>query len=242
MFNASLRLIAVLAVAIGIVSATPSAGQGQKPQPMAELPSDAQLDALLAARKWDELAIGLSRARTHEANDRLMNWLGIRINAGDGFFLGFLYARGLWALGNRQKVDDPRKDMRVTAGKMALYTYELIAIDGAKCRDNSGPQSRLYLFMGGLRPVLDFLKSKSEQVKVHTVDAAIALEKRTAPLRKEDDVLCQGGVSLEDYEQALVGGKKPPSRGSQYLAPEQYRPIQEQTRSRMKAELLKLVK
>jgi hypothetical protein len=63
------------------------------------LPSDAELDALWAARKWNDLGEALSHPDSSASFSRSMDWLHTRLEAGGGLMLGILYARDLWILG-----------------------------------------------------------------------------------------------------------------------------------------------
>ena len=113
-----------------------------------------------------------------------MNWLQTRIWSGGGFFLGILYSRDLWVTGSALNVDDPAKDLRLTAGLIALYTYQLILIDGAKCEDRSAPDNRMSQLFSARAATLVFLKKQPADLKSKIVDLSIALEKKTAPLRR----------------------------------------------------------
>jgi hypothetical protein len=138
-----LTLLAGFVMLAGLLTNERSAAQFQQPAAVAPLPPDDELDAMLAARKWNDLGAALSRARSGEPVLRMMNWLQSRIDTGGGFLVGFLFAKDLWELGNARKNDDPNADNRITAGLITLYVYELIAIDGAKCGDKTAPDHRL---------------------------------------------------------------------------------------------------
>jgi hypothetical protein len=83
---------------------------------VASLPSDEQLDALLAARNWEGLVAAFESVRSDESSVRALDWLDARINSGGGSLLGFLYSRALWDIGSAQNVNDPDKDLRFRAG------------------------------------------------------------------------------------------------------------------------------
>jgi len=222
----------------------------------ASLPSDEQLDALLAARNWEGLVTAFESVRSDESSVRALDWLDARINAGGGSLLGFLYSRALWDIGSAQNVNDPDKDLRFRAGLMVLYTLQLIIIDGTKCADQSAPGHRLDQLMAGYGPVLQYLKTKNAKFKAKVIDA-IALEKRTAPLRKDDDWLCRGG--LEEMTAGIEAGRTkqvptppdqlgttvvvdpPPDYAPKFVAPEKYKPIQEKARSEIRSGLLKML-
>lgn len=61
-------------------------------------------------------------------------------------------------------------------------------------------------------PVLRFLKGRPAGVKSTAVDAAISLEKMTAPVRKDDDLICRAVMA-----QIMAGLE----RGTQQELPKQ---------------------
>jgi hypothetical protein len=223
----------------------------------ADLPSDQDLDALLLAKKWNELGTALSRAKSPESVGRKLDWLQSRLDVGGGSLLGFIYAKDLWDIGEAQKVKDPNQDLRLTAGLITLYTYELIAIDGAKCADHSAPSHRVDQLVMNNAPALAYLKAQPQELKDKIVNLAIAMEKKTASLRKLDDLLCRSG--LEEMQAGLAAGKTrevptPPGQvgksveveapadfAPRLLTPQSYQPDQERARANMKATLLKLI-
>jgi hypothetical protein len=87
---------------------------------VAGLPSDADLDALLIARNWDELGAALPRSGPTSEFARKLNWLKAKIDNGEGFFLALNFARRFWINDSELKID-PAKDPRVTAGLYVLY-------------------------------------------------------------------------------------------------------------------------
>jgi hypothetical protein len=104
------------------VNADPSLAQTQTPARASALPSDAELDALVAARNWGGLSTALSQAADGEPLMRKLNWLHSRIPAGGPSLLGFTAVRDMWKVGVNVKQPDPNKDFRITAGMLALYT------------------------------------------------------------------------------------------------------------------------
>jgi len=251
-----LTLVAGFVMLAGLLTNDPSVAQFQQPAAVAPLPPDHELDAMLAARKWSDLGAALSHVRSGESVLRMMNWLQSRIDTGGGFLLGFVLAKNLWELGNARKNDDPNADNRITAGLITLYTYELIAIDGAKCGDKTAPDHRLQQLLMTNGPALAYLKTKPDAIKVSVVEIAIALEKKTAPLRKLDDLLCRDG--LEQMQAGIVAGtthdvqspgqygrtvavEAPKDFAPRVLLPGQYEPAQESARLKMKGNLLKLL-
>ena len=221
------------------------------------LPSDADLDALLAARSWDRLGNALSQPGTKEEAWKRLNWLKTRVEGGAGFFVSIIYARDLWAIGSLQKVDNPALDLRESAAVISLYTYEIIVIDGAKCEDRSAPSNHLTQLLKSRAAALAFLKQQPPELKSKMVDLAIGLEQKTAPLRTDDDLICRGGMdqmkaSLDRRSQQqastpagqtgnTVAVAPPPDWSPKLVSPETYRPMQEKARDAMREYLLKFV-
>jgi hypothetical protein len=252
-------VLSILTLVSGVVLffSAATAQQPPAPAPSAGLASDTDLDALLAAQNWNELGAALSRPYTKDEIKRKLNWLKTRMENGAGFLVPLLYARDLWVLGNSLKVDDPAKDMRVSAAMISLYAYELIAIDGLKCEDSSAPSHRATQLFGARAATLAFLKQQPPDLKSKIVDIAIALEQKTAPLRKDDDLICRDGMNqmragLERGKQQEIPtpeghiGKTiavtPPADWvPKFVAPDVYRPLQDKARASMRENLLKLV-
>ncbi len=258
MFKSRVFLFALIAYG-AIASAAsfcPSVAQTVPPATVAVLPSDTELDSLLVARNWNALGAALSRPGQTETLARQFNWLHTRIDAGGGFLLSLLFARDMWALGAMMKIDDPSKDLRLTAAMMTLYTYELIVIDGAECADQTAPSKRLDQLFAARAETLAYLKKQPVDLKTRIVALAIALEQKTASLRKDDDLICRGG--LEQMRAGIEAGKQheAPDPARQYgkvvvieppadwvpkfVAPELYRPLQDAARSNMRERLLNL--
>jgi hypothetical protein len=249
-------LIAALAVT-ALLPFPPAGAQPQPPPAVHPLPSDADLDALWAARKWNDLGDALSHSDSAASFSKGMDWLHTRLDAGGGLMLGLLYARDLWIVGKSQNIADPAKDTRMTAGMITLYTYEIIVIDGAKCEDKSAPGHRLEQLLVARRETLAYLKQQPQEWKTSVVNIAIAFEKKTANLRREDDLICRGG--LEEYRVAMekgtqhevpntdghygktVDARPPADWVPNFVAPAVYQPLQEKARTDMRASLLRLI-
>ncbi len=159
-----------------------------QPTPMA---SDEQLDAMLARRDWPALGTALSNPADGHDLARSMQWLRGRIEAGGGPFLGFIYARDAWLVGNQLKVADPNSDLRVTAAIITLYTYEIVQLAGARCEDQTEPAHRIAQLLDAQKDTLAFAAQQTPATKTLMLNAAIALERRTAPMRDDDDLLCR---------------------------------------------------
>jgi hypothetical protein len=255
--NALVRFVVGFSMLVGLLGLEPGFAQVLAPSKTASLPQNDQLDALLAARKWNDLSEALRAARDSASVGRMLDWLRARIDAGGGFMLTFVYALKLWQVGNLAKNDDPMHDLRISSGFITMYSYELIVIDGAKCGDRSAPSHRLdQLFMSN-GAALAYLKGRPDDFKAKLVEGAIAMEKKTAPWRPLDDLLCRDG--LEQMQAGIKAGtthevpnttghfgktvavETPPGWEPRILPPEQYTAQQEEARRNMKAALLKLI-
>jgi hypothetical protein len=140
---------------------------------------------MLAARNWNGLSAALQSLQA-DSIVRVMRWLGTQIRTNGGaLLLDLVYTRDLWLAGNTQKVDDPAQDMRVTAATMALYSHAIVMVDGSKCEDETAQTERITQLIRINAPIFAFLKVQPANVQSSVMDIAIALEKRTAPQRKD---------------------------------------------------------
>jgi hypothetical protein len=252
-----LLVVTVVVAVASAISPLPTIAQEQPAAAPSALPADADLDALLAAQNWNGLVAAFARPRDAESLTRALKWLHKKVDTGAGFMVALLYARNLWIAGNAVNIDDPIHDMRITAGLILLYAYELIMIDGAKCEDQSAPGNRASQLFRFNSATFAFLKKERGDLKPKTVDIAIALEKKTAPSRKDDDLICRGG--LEQMKAGLERGaqKEVPNTSGHYrktvevtppadwapkfVSPDIYVPIQDKARTQMREHLLKLI-
>jgi hypothetical protein len=250
----TLLLLIVCAGLFWLSPVSRGSAQSLQPAPAATLPSDTQLNTLLAARNWNGLQLAFSRPRDAVTYVRGLDWLKAKIFAGDGgLLLALIYARDLWLLGESAK----RDELRGTAALMALYASELIWIDGAKCEDRSAPGHRLDQLITGRADTLRFLKTEPAELKQKIVDAAIALERRTAPFRRDDELICRGGLAeisagLErgtrhelppqpGYIGKTVGVEAPPGFVPKFLPAAVYKPAQDKARAEVRASLLRFI-
>jgi hypothetical protein len=229
--------------------------QSQQQPPVHPLPPDAELDALLAAHKWHELAAALSHLDSPASLYRSLNWLEARLDAGGGLLIGLIDARTLWEVGEHLHDPDPRSDLRLTAGMVTLYTFEMIVIDGARCADTSAPANRVLQLRRARQDTLLYLKQQPDAVQNVAIDMALALEKKTAPLRGEDDLVCRGGVA--EFQATAERGAETPGPDTRagptvavrppadwtpaFVGPAVYEPLQARARAGMPAALVRLI-
>jgi len=252
-----LALIIFADVTLFGVSGLPASAQNEPKASLATLPPDSALDAMVEARNWTALGAALSRPPDAASMVRALNWLHVRVDGGAGLMVVLMYTRNLWIAGGALNVSDPSKDIRVTAGLMALYAYELIVIDGAKCEDRSAPSNRASQLLRFNSATFGFLKAQSVELKPKIVEIALALEKKTAPLRKDDDLICRNG--MEEMKAGLERGTQrevpntsghfgktvevapPPDSAPKLVPSATFVPMQESARATMQQNLLKLV-
>jgi hypothetical protein len=106
--------------------------------------------------------------------------------------------------------------LKKTAALMLLYTYELILIDGTKCKDVSAPSYRTDQILTTFPNIVKAFAAFSDVEINDILKIAIQFEHITAPRRADDDFLCRDGLaemqaSLSKYgEQATTVVPTPP--------------------------------
>ncbi|MBW0004169.1 MAG: hypothetical protein JO216_11845 [Hyphomicrobiales bacterium] len=211
--------------------------------------------ALLARGNWNGIQLAFSRPRDGVTFVRGLDWLKAKIFAGDGgLLLPLIYAKDLWVIGESSRKDE----LRDTAVLITLYAYELIQIDGAKCEDRSAPGHRLDQLIAGRADTLRYMKALPAETKQKLADAAIALEKVTALRRKDDDLICRGGLDeiragLERGTQhevptppghlpgKSIGVAPPGDFVPKFLSPAFYKPLQDKARSEIREKFARLM-
>jgi hypothetical protein len=257
MWKERLFSIAVLLTTPALLPVEPAAAAEQQHSAASALPSNERLDALMAAKKWNELSEVLAPAEGEDFT-RKLDWLKTKVDAGGGLPLVLAYTQSLWDAGRSNPNADPDKDLRVTAALMLLYSYALIAVDGVKCEDQSAPGHRLDQVLEMDAPILKFLKARPQKLKDKLIGGVIGYEKFTAPLRKDDDELCRGGLHeiLAAYEAGALkdeptttgqGGQSyvveaPPDYAPKFLTPKEYQPLVVKARAKLKANMTVLAR
>jgi hypothetical protein len=95
MWNVPLFSIALLLATPVIASVEPAAAQAQQQPAAGGLPSNEQLDALVAAKKWNELSDALAEVTDAEQFARKLDWLKAKVDAGGGLPLVLAYTQSL---------------------------------------------------------------------------------------------------------------------------------------------------
>jgi hypothetical protein len=244
--QASARLAASIATALMIGT------HGCFAQPA---PGDGDLDSLLAAKDWNKLATALSRPDRDEKVS--LDWMKAKLLSGGWYLVSVLYARDLWSIGTQTKVDDPQKDLRLTAGMVTLYTAAVILVDGSKCDDQTAPAHRMDQLLQARAATLAFMKEQPPATKQKAIELAVALEAKTAAARGSDDLVCRDGMAqiragLERGTQhpvptapgavgKSVAVEAPPDWRPTILSEQDYAPKQEAVRAKLKPTLAQFV-
>ena len=254
----SMHCVMALAMVLGFLALAPAA--------FADPPADsatyrAKLDGFLAAQDWDGIGVAISHPADNSELLTGLHWLEAKTNAGQGgMFLPTLFAANLWSVGNfppsAGQTNETGAKLRLEAGIMTLYTYELIVIDGERCEDRSAAGHREEQVLGGHAATLAYLRALPPEVKKAAIQRALALEQRTAPLRGPDTQLCSWGAEEMiaaartgvthpmppqpgQYGQT-VGVVAPPGWKPKFLSPEVYGPAQTKMRAAMPEMLARL--
>jgi hypothetical protein len=196
---------ALLALSLGAVSGNAADPSGpvtcmeratKDPRPTCKVVYG-KLDALLAAKDWNGLGQALAPTSDFDTFTATLDWLQERVISGrGGFFVATFYARNLWLIGNSDKVEDPAKDLRMTAAMMTLYAFILIRVDGLESQDPSSPSHRLDQLIEQRGEVFRFLASKPKDVRDHVISNAVSMDRMLAPHREHnDDTLCNAGMT-----------------------------------------------
>ena len=171
------------------------------------LPANAaELFALLSQRHYTELSQLFRNTNKFEEIMLNMNWQNSMMLLGASAFINFSYIANLdrisTALGEVRGVE-PRK----TAAMTWLYTYELILIDGVKCKDGSAPGHRKDQLLTTFPTVVKSIRTFSDEEIDTIVKTALKMESFTAPRRTDDDFLCRGGLAEMQAALAKYGNE-----------------------------------
>jgi hypothetical protein len=169
----------------------------------------AQLDEALARGDWTYLS-GVVRAPGSTDNMmRLLNWERYQTYRGGGYGVASLYVNTLAMAANsydKSAAKDPSlaptaRGLRAEALAQMLYTFAIVAVDGARCDNPTAPQShrdQIAQFTNELRASANQLSS---QERLGVLMTAVRQEKALAPVRDPDRDLCLD--SFDDLGQAL---------------------------------------
>ncbi|WP_203309516.1 hypothetical protein [Sphingomonas beigongshangi] len=174
------------------------------------MPADvAGLDAMVQARSFIPLGNRLMAPKDLAAIDLDLNWMQARLFEGAGFFVAYSYMRALWALGTHVPADQG-EGLKQNAAAMFLYTLSLASVDGSRCGDVTAPGHRQDQLFRQDADVLAYLRGLPPPRRAQVGTIAVSIESATAGVRRDDPVLCSGG--MEEMEAGLKGNGKAPLR------------------------------
>lgn len=96
-------------------------------------------------------------------------------------------------MSNHEVEPESSRNQKLSAALSALYAFELLIVDGARCADRTAPGSHLSGFYGITTQQLGYLAAQPKEVQSQKIEQAIALERTTARNRPADLDICQGG-------------------------------------------------
>ncbi len=167
----------------------------------------ADLDKAAAQADFRAINTILGTATNLDALNRNMDWEELQIVQGGSLFYSFRYVNDLWLWGTKVTTDPNAPKMKLFAGVMALYALQQIQIDRSRCVDPSAPAHRMDQLTAGQGALWTYVLGLPEITRRDLAVEALKLEARTAKLRRDDPVLCSGGVA--DMVGALKDDKAP---------------------------------
>ena len=209
------------------------------------------LDRYLAEGQFEPLAMELSRGTTADEVERIMNWERAKVFEGGPLFLVVAYTRHLWLMSNN--LPPPlREGLREGALSMALYGRALIEIDGLRCAEPDAASSRRKQHIAVHQGLWEYAAQATPATRERAKFAAVMTEYVTAPVRRNDTLLCQGETTgdLSEIAEGLAAQQGRPLEkapvqdhfGTTYLVPRappkflpeaDWRPRQDEVRARL---------
>lgn len=143
-----------------------------------------------------------------------LDWERARIYDGAGLAISLAYMMDLWRVAPVLPADpkinngDTPDALRETAVAFALYNTALIKVDSARCADASAPSHRFDQLVQIAKPIFVYGRGLPDAKKTEVIGVAINVERATAPARKDDPVLCSGGMA--EIQQGLAANGNAP--------------------------------
>jgi hypothetical protein len=220
--------------------------------PAKPLPANAaELDRLLSQRNYAKLSQIFRETNKFEEVVLNMNWQQTRLFSGGTSFLSFPYIADLdrvsTALGDVRGVETKKTGILIF-----LYAYELILIDGQRCKDVSAPGHRKDELLTSFPNIRKSIPTLSDEDKDKLLKTAVQMESLIAPKRTDEDFLCRGGLAEMQAAFAKYGNdatrevptppggigktmevKKDPDYKPEFLSKEVWSPKQAELRAKM---------
>lgn len=147
-----------------------------------------------AAKDYAALVPRLRAVSTAADLELVLNWERARILDGGGFVIVYAYMSDLWRFG-AALLPAPGDGLKQTAGAMFAYAVTLVALDGMKCEDASAPGHRRDQLLSQNPDLLRYVAAQPRAARMTMGTVALAFDAATRTLRRNDDVLCRGGMS-----------------------------------------------
>jgi hypothetical protein len=222
-------------------------------------PADrSRLDDMLASGRFGELKARLAGVSDPPELLRDLNWEQRKVFDGSGYFTSWIYMNDLWRYASAPGIAGGEA-FKARSAMMFLYNLAVIRIDAARCVDQSAPGHRFDQLLLENQGQVAALRSLPIAERVKLADEALTIEAATAPLRRDDTVLCGGGMaSMMHALQATEEGRKlaakplgsvsgavalpaDPTFRPAFAAPETWRPVSDSMRQKMPEYLQKVL-
>lgn len=167
----------------------PSMARPDRPMPK----DSGDLDAMVARKDWTSLSVRLRGAQAAADVMLDMNWEQTTLFNGGGFLIAYSYLNDLWRVGSALP-GEAGEEMKQSAGMIFLYALDLIRLDGAKCADVSAPGHRQDQLIAQNSALIAYVRALPRPRRMTLGTISLAVEAATAVVRKDDDVLCSGGL------------------------------------------------
>ncbi len=219
----------------------------------------ADLDRLADSGDWTKVVARLRSVSALPDVALDLNWEKRRVLSGGGFITVYAYMYDLWRMGSALPATTG-DGLKQTAGAMFVYAYDLIVLDGTKCSDVSAPGHRSDQLFLQNADVLKYMTAQPRATRLTMASVSLGFERATSELRRNDDVLCSGGLDQMSAGLAANGGKPmtevpsapgiigrtvvvptAPGYHPQFVAEDVWRPAQDAIRATMPERLTKLV-
>ncbi len=200
----------------------------------------ADLDRLLAAQRYNELAARMLRPVNAAELTAAMDWGRDQSMGGSGgVAVPLLQSTLLWSVGSSQA---DLAAMRETSGFVLMYAMLVAMADGTKCADVSAQGHGMETIIFQYAPRIKAVSAFPVDLKNKMMDQAVVIEARTAPLRKDDPYVCRNGldeyaVAIKRQEDEKAGRPAAPAYQPKFLPREQWEPKQAEARKHFRTVL-----
>ncbi len=157
-------------------------------------PDVSELDAMFERNDMFPLTARLRDAQIASEIVMDMNWLQAKLYNGAGFFMAYAYMHDLWRLGSAIP-GDAGEEMKQSAGMIFVYSLVLVTVDGLRCADVTAPVGRRDQLFSQNQPLIYYVRTQPRTTRMTLGTMALEIEVATATVRKNDCVLCSGGLA-----------------------------------------------